>query len=101
MANITFGGRVPGLFVRLEPGVDNSFGINITSAVPADLVGVTAALELGAITYIATLVGTTYSWTLTSTNVAATVGGAVARLSLVTAAGARTVLGRGFAEVLL
>ena len=101
MANITFGGRVPGLQVNLEPGVDNSFGINITSAVPADLVGVNAELEIGAITYVGTLAGTTYSWKLTATNVAATVGGAVARLSLVTAAGARTVLGRGSATVLL
>ena len=95
---ITLGSTVPELRVILQSGVEQSFALTI-QVEAADLVGVDAVLDIGPVAFTATLAGTTYTWAFTVEQVEATSPRAGARLYLVNGTGAKTILGRGYAEV--
>jgi hypothetical protein len=99
MADIVLGSDVPELLVILQSGVAQKFAITL-EVEPADLVDVDCKLQFGEITHVAALEGTTYTWTLTETDVAALTNRPPAVLSLGNAT-SRNILGRGTVEVRL
>jgi hypothetical protein len=97
MPDLVLGADVPYLRVILQDGATQKFAITV-DVDPDDLTGVDGRLDFGELKYIAELDDSTYTWTLTASDIAKVTNRSSAVLSLENEQG-KTILGRGIVEV--